>query len=72
MQVIEQVIEGRGIRKDWLAQQLGISPSYLTRLLNGERRWTNELKAEASRVLMLPEDVLFFVPECPADATETS
>lgn len=69
MDILNRILETRGIRKDWLAFQLGISQSYMTRLLNGERRWTPALRKEAARVLMLPEDVLFFVPECPVDGS---
>lgn len=57
---LERILEHRGIKQHWLAQQLGISDAYLSRLLSGEKPWTPRLCAEASRVLMLPEDVLFF------------
>ena len=57
--LIKRILDARGIRRRWLAEQLGVSPAYVSRLLSGERRWTRELRAEAARVLMLPEDVLF-------------
>lgn len=57
---IGTILEERGVRKNWFAEQLSISPSYLTLLLNGERRWTEKLKDEAERILMIPRSVLFF------------
>jgi transcriptional regulator with XRE-family HTH domain len=60
---IWKIIETRGIRKDWLAAQLGVSPSQISKLRKGERTWSDELKHEASRVLMLPEEFLFFDPD---------
>lgn len=53
------IMEKRGIRQDWLAAQLGISEAYVSLLRSGRRQWTTELKKEASRVLMLPVEVLF-------------
>lgn len=60
---IWRIIEERGIRKDWLAAQLGVSPSQISKLRTGDRKWSPELKQEASRVLMLPEEFLFFDPD---------
>lgn len=59
MENLKKILEARGHRHDWLAQQLGVSDSYLSRLLSGDRPWTPELRREASRVLMLPEELLF-------------
>ena len=58
------ILTERGIRQDWLAKQLGVSESYLSLLLQGKRRWTSGLKKETARVLMLPEEILFFDGDC--------
>lgn len=65
--VINDVLEHRGIKDTWLATQLGISRSHLSRLLSGERSWTADLRAKAAQILMLPESVLFL----PCNAQET-
>lgn len=59
MFVVELVLEDKGIRKQWLAQQLGVHPSHLSRQLSGERPWTAKQKAKASLLLGVPENVLF-------------
>jgi transcriptional regulator with XRE-family HTH domain len=57
--VVQRIIESRGIKTTWFAEQLGVSQSHISRLLSGERPWTPELRQKAAQVLMLPEDVLF-------------
>jgi len=57
--LISRIIDHRGIKMIWLADQLGISHSHLSRLLSGEREWSADLRREAARILMLPEEVLF-------------
>ncbi len=59
---VDMVLATRGISQKWLAQQLGISESYVTLLLSGERRWTDALKNETARLLMFPRQILFFEP----------
>jgi len=61
---IDLIVAARGIRQDWLARQLSISEAYLSRLLSGERPWTDHLKDEAARVLMIPRAILFFEEDC--------
>jgi len=72
MQILERILDARGIRRRWLARQLGISDAYLSRLLSGEKRWPPRLRAETARVLMLPEDVLFFDFDCRSPLQEPS
>lgn len=57
--IIGRILEARGIKTTWLAKELDISQSHLSRLLSKERPWTPELRKEAARILMLPEDVIF-------------
>lgn len=61
---VDLIVTYRGIRQEWLARELGISDAYLSRLLSGERNWTNALKDEVARLLMIPRQVLFFEDDC--------
>lgn len=56
-------IAKRGFRKDWIAEQLGISPSYLSKLMTAERTWTPELRSQMARLLGVDQEALFFEPE---------
>lgn len=67
MQVGERVretIKGQGRHQSWVAENMGISQAYLTRLMNGQRPWLPHLRDAASRVLNVPESVLFLVSDC--------
>jgi transcriptional regulator with XRE-family HTH domain len=69
---IAMVIQAQGRRKTWVAREMGISPSYLTRLLTGERPWLPHLQEAAARVLGIPREVLFLVSDChPSDSNVT-
>ena len=59
---IAGVIEEQGRRKDWLAGKLGISPSLLSQMLRGQRRWTEERKLLAIEALGIEEDEELFRP----------
>ncbi len=48
------VIDSRGLRYGWLATELGISPSHLGRLLDGERELSTEQGAVLARLTQLP------------------
>lgn len=43
----------------WLARKTGKSPSYVTRVMLGERRPSDDFKARASATLGVPEALLF-------------
>jgi len=68
--LIAATIREQGRRKSWVAYRMGISPSYLTRLLNGERPWLPYLRERIARVLAVPESVLFPASNC--DSTDTN
>ena len=57
---IRDLLRAKGLRFGWVAEQMGISPSMLTRLLAGERRWTPEHRQAIARALDMPEESLFF------------
>lgn len=46
----------------WLARKTGMSPSYVTRILNGERRPSPEFQRRASDALGVPAEQLFEAP----------
>jgi transcriptional regulator with XRE-family HTH domain len=56
---LQQVMEQQGRRRDWLASQTGYSPSYVTRVLNGERTPSPVFRAKASKALGVAELELF-------------
>lgn len=60
MTTIEDLLWEQGRRKDWLARQIRIHPSYLSKLLSGERSWTLKMKARVAEALSVPVDDIFF------------
>ena len=58
---LARVVREQGRLKGWLAEQIGISPYRLARLLSGERALTLAEAATAARVLDVPIDT--FIPE---------
>ena len=65
-----QAIAMRGLQKKWVAGQLGISPSYLSMLLGGERGWTPELIRQFPLVVGMASDAISFALSCAAAAQE--
>ena len=43
----------------WLARKTGKSPSYVVRVINGERRPSADFRARAALALNVPESILF-------------
>lgn len=52
-------LETQGRSARWLAKRVGVSPAYITRVVNGERTASEEFKAKAAEVLGIPERLLF-------------
>jgi transcriptional regulator with XRE-family HTH domain len=69
MTKVFEVLDSRGIKRIWLAKQLGISPSHLNRLEKGERPFTQQMREKVSQVLQVPVDMLFFDAELGAPNT---
>lgn len=65
-----QAITLRGLQKKWVAGQLGISPSYLSMLLGGERSWTPELMRRFPGVVGMASDAISFALSCAAAAQD--
>jgi transcriptional regulator with XRE-family HTH domain len=63
---IERVLDKQGRSIAWLARETGVSKASAWRMLKGERTVTAEFKSAASRVLGVPEDLLFPAPVSPA------
>jgi len=63
---LDRVMQHQGRKKIWLAEQLGLHASEITRLMSGERQWTDEQRATVALALGVPEDVLFEVGEVAA------
>jgi transcriptional regulator with XRE-family HTH domain len=68
---IERILDSRGYRRGWFADRLGISDPYLSQLLSGGKRWTDELKEKAALWLGVPADILFSVEECSQELPQT-
>ena len=57
-EAVDGLLEARGSTKRWLATKLGLTPSTLTRYLDGSRRAPADLYARIADVLQVPEDML--------------
>lgn len=55
-----QVLESTGRRRDWVAGQMGISESYLSLLLNGRRRWNEDLRRRFALATGVPLTLITF------------
>ena len=51
---IVQVVKDQGRMRIWLGDQIGVTPSHMTRLMQGGRRWTKEMKERAAVALGWP------------------
>lgn len=56
---IAGVLDSQERSLSWLARKTGKSPSYITRVLNGERNPSPEFKAKAAEALGVPQQLLF-------------
>lgn len=54
----------------WLARKTGKSVSYVNRVINGERRPSDEFKTRASNSLGVPASLLFPPTDAPVDETD--
>lgn len=58
-QAILDLLRIRERNQQWLADKLGISGAHLTRLLNGERVWTKDLREKTAIILDTPAWLIF-------------
>lgn len=64
-----KTIEAQGRHQRWLARQLGVSDSHLSRVITGERMMSERHAQVAAKVLMVP---LFLVFELSDESTSLS
>ena len=48
---LREIIKKNGMKQSWIAERLGISVSYLSLILNGKRRLTEEMKNDFSQLI---------------------
>ena len=53
----KSVIDKRGLKQNYVAQKIGITPNYLGQILNGNRKLSTDVAIKAAQVLGLPLDV---------------
>lgn len=56
---LSAVLESQERSLSWLARKTGKSPSYVTRVLQGERKPSDDFKKRAAEALSVPEHLLF-------------
>ena len=61
---VRETIRQQGRLARWVALQMGISESYLSKLLDGRRVWTPDLRRRVAEVLGVSESSLFLDAEC--------
>lgn len=54
---LEALIDARGLRKGWVAAQMGVSPSLLSRWMSGERTIGPERAARLAELLGVSPEV---------------
>lgn len=55
---LKRVMRAQGRTQRWLADQLGIHETVLSKYANGHRPMSDELVREIARILGVPEDML--------------
>lgn len=46
-----KIIKSKGLKQCWIADQIGVSKSMLTKVLNGEKNFSPENKSKFNRLL---------------------
>lgn len=54
---LKSVIDKRGLKQNYVARKIGITPNYLGQILNGNRKLSADVAIKAAQVLGLPLDV---------------
>lgn len=57
--VLERLIEEKGLRKSFVAERCGMSPSMMSRLLSGERGLTKREAEDVALAIGVPSWVFF-------------
>lgn len=56
---LSTVLRSQERTESWLARKTGKSPSYVWRVIRGERRPSEDFRTRASEALNVPESLLF-------------
>ena len=54
--VLEKIINDRGLKKNYLAKEIGLSASSMSALLHGNKKFTAEIALKLSKALNVPKD----------------
>lgn len=60
----DEALEDLGRRQGWVADQMGISESYLSMLVSGKRPWTPEMRRLFARAIAIRESAISFAGDC--------
>lgn len=55
--ILQKIIEERGIKKNYVAEEIGISPSSMSALLHGNKKFTADIAIRLGKVLNIPTSV---------------
>jgi transcriptional regulator with XRE-family HTH domain len=67
---LQATLDAQERDRSWLARKTGKSPSYVHRVVNGERRASEDFKRRASEALGVPASLLFPPTDAPVDETD--
>lgn len=67
---LQATLDAQERDRSWLARKTGKSPSYVHRVVNGERRPSDDFKAQAAAALGVPASLLFPPTDAPVDETD--
>lgn len=59
---LRAVLQAQGRKKEWLANEAGISPSLVTMLLSGKRTVSEEVAERIARAVGVPLFLIFELP----------
>ena len=55
--IFQDIINEHGIKKNYIANELGISPSSMSALLQGKKKFTADIALPLAKVLGVPKSV---------------
>lgn len=67
---LQATLDAQERDRSWLARKTGKSPSYVHRIVNGERRPSDDFKAKSAIALGVPAALLFPSIDAPLDESD--
>ncbi|MBB1100010.1 helix-turn-helix domain-containing protein [Limosilactobacillus reuteri] len=55
--ILKKEIDDRGIKNKFIANKIGVSPSYLSQVLNGSKKLSTDVAIKVIQVLDLPLNI---------------